>query len=272
MYRTGDYASICAGGVIQYEGRTDSQIKLRGHRVDLSEIEKQLGSISEVAKGVVLCYHAGQFDQTILAFASLKPESTIQQGIQIESMLRDKLAEYMWPQVILIDKFPLLVNGKVDRSHLLSMYENVKKLGRRSLFLLSRNLCGLANGCDIISGANEDLPDFDYTGVSNQDLEKCKTLFETIGEVIGRSTLSLNSNFYELGGNSLNSIFTVSKLRSRGLFIEISEFISAQNLKEMLAKILNRENEKEGVDSPNYNHMQMTSCPLAMEHKSVAVK
>lgn len=123
MYRTGDYASVQKGGVIHYEGRTDSQVKIRGHRVDLSEIEKNLVEISGVKKGIVLCYHVGQMDQAILAFASVDPAAHLHE-LQIEKILRNKLPEYMTPQVIIIDQVPLLVNGKIDRQTLLKMYEN----------------------------------------------------------------------------------------------------------------------------------------------------
>lgn len=119
------------GGIIQYEGRTDSQIKLRGHRVDLAEIEKQLLNIKDVDKGIVLCYHAGQIDQVILAFATINTESAVQQGLQVENMLRDKLADYMVPQVVLIETIPLLVNGKIDRQSLLKMYENTNNNGEQ---------------------------------------------------------------------------------------------------------------------------------------------
>lgn len=139
MYRTGDFASICSGGIIQYEGRTDSQIKIRGHRVDLSEIEKHLLDIKHIDKGIVLCYRAGQIDQAILAFAILRPESAIQQGTQIENMLREKLADYMVPQVVLIDKVPLLVNGKIDRQYLLKLYENTNNNGK---FPIASNFIG----------------------------------------------------------------------------------------------------------------------------------
>lgn len=67
-------------------------------------------------------------------------------------------------------------------------------------------------------------------------------LFVTIGQVIGRSTrakLCLNSNFYELGGNSLNSIYTVTLLREKGYYIGITEFITATNLEEIIHKIAN---------------------------------
>lgn len=131
MYRTGDFASILKGGIVQYEGRTDSQIKLRGHRIDLLEIERHLLSVKDIDKGIVLSYHADKNDQAILAFATLMPSSRLQNGIQIEDLLREKLVDYMVPQIILIDKIPLLVNGKVDRQYLLEMYENRNNHGKR---------------------------------------------------------------------------------------------------------------------------------------------
>lgn len=131
LYRTGDFASVLKGGIVHYEGRTDSQIKLRGHRIDLLEIERHLLSVKDIDKGIVLCYHAEKNDQAILAFATLTPSSPIQNGIQIEDLLREKLADYMVPHIILMDKIPLLVNGKVDRQYLLEMYENRNNHGKQ---------------------------------------------------------------------------------------------------------------------------------------------
>lgn len=130
LYRTGDYGSVLKGGMIQYEGRTDSQIKIRGHRVDLSETEKNLLSIDEIDKGIVLCYHAGEFDQALLAFVKLVDGSKLQYGMQIENVLKTKLADYMIPQVIIVERIPLLVNGKIDRQGLLKLYENANNNGK----------------------------------------------------------------------------------------------------------------------------------------------
>lgn len=62
LYRTGDYGSIVKG-VILYEGRTDSQVKVRGHRVDLAEIDAALNKIKGIDKTAVLCYRPGEVDQ-----------------------------------------------------------------------------------------------------------------------------------------------------------------------------------------------------------------
>lgn len=62
IYRTGDYARI-SKGVVVYEGRVDSQIKVRGHRVDLTEVEKAVSRAPGVDKVVVLCYKPGELSQ-----------------------------------------------------------------------------------------------------------------------------------------------------------------------------------------------------------------
>lgn len=104
-------------------------------------------------------------------------------------------------------------------------------------------------------------------------MQKAKVLFQTIGEVIGRSartTISLQSNFYELGGNSLNSIFTVAKLRDRKYSIEITDFISAKNLKETLdyTRELDKNNEHNVIAVKN----NFTACPLSEKYKDETIR
>lgn len=124
MYRTGDYATVLKGGALHYLGRTDSQIKVRGHRVDLFEVERHLFALEAVEKGLVICYRAGEIDLELLAFVTIAEAAVSSTGLQIEKSLRSKIADYMVPQVIVVDKIPLLVHGKVDRQALLRMYEN----------------------------------------------------------------------------------------------------------------------------------------------------
>lgn len=114
--------------------------------------------------------------------------------------------------------------------------------------------------------------DYDYSDIDSTDLKRAKVLFATIGEVMGRSTratISLKSNFYELGGNSLNSIYTVAKLREKGYFIEISEFISAKNLQEMMAHLNEVNSKQECAVDEEFN---FRAFPLAMEHKADTIK
>ncbi|XP_004533561.1 uncharacterized protein LOC101450328 [Ceratitis capitata] len=249
LYRTGDYGSLRDGNVM-YEGRTDSQIKIRGHRVDLAEVEKNVSELPFVDKAMVLCYHAGKIDQTILAFVKLRYDSPLISELQIEAKLRSKLAEYMTPQVVLIDKVPYLVNGKVDRQALLKMYETANNNEGDSSIVL----------------------DYDYSLVPAEIKHIAVDLFETVGGVIGRSTrttLTLRSNFYELGGNSLNSIYTVTLLREKGYNVGISEFIAAKDLGEILEKMVNNRNATTMVEDWRgaAPHLDMTAEPLSDVHR-----
>lgn len=80
----------------------------------------------------------------------------------------------------------------------------------------------------------------DYTDIPEVDLAKAKVLFPTVASVIGggsRADVRIDANFYEIGGNSLNSIYTVTKLQDQGYEIGITEFITAKNLGEVLNRM-----------------------------------
>lgn len=62
LYKTGDYARIVKGTIL-FEGRIDSQVKVRGHRVDLSEVEAALSKLAGIKKAVVLCYKPTEISQ-----------------------------------------------------------------------------------------------------------------------------------------------------------------------------------------------------------------
>lgn len=248
LYRTGDFASV-QKNTIYYEGRTDSQIKIRGYRVDLTEIEKNVTSLATVEKAIVLCYHAGESDQALLAFVELKEDvKNAVNEFQIEAKLQSQLPGYMVPQVIIMETIPLLVNGKIDRQSLLKSYESTNNN----------------------EGDSEQYIDKDYTGVPAGQMEMAQDLFEIVGHAIGRSvrgTIGVKSNFYELGGNSLNSILTVSQLKEKGHFVSITQFISAANLGEIL-NVISKNGEKNYFSQLDEEFQrQLTVSPLRAEEK-----
>lgn len=107
-----------------YDGRVDSQIKVRGHRVDLSEIETAVNESALVKKGVVLCYHPGKPDQAVIAFVVPENDGTAE---RISFSLEMKLLPYQIPKVRTVHEIPVLVNGKVDRQRLLGEYQDEQK-------------------------------------------------------------------------------------------------------------------------------------------------
>nr|XP_049705072.1 zwittermicin A synthase ZmaJ [Helicoverpa armigera] len=244
LYRTGDFG-VLEKGVILYAGRTDSQVKIRGHRVDLQEVDRAVAAVDGVDKCVVLCYGLERGNPEILSFVTIKPDARIA-AQHIEATLKNSLTHYMIPQVIEVESIPLLVNGKVDRQALLKMYENTN------------------------NNDDSEIPlDIDYTSVSQPDLPAAKVLFETVGEVLGRAArgaISVRAGFYELGGNSLNSIYTITRLRDKGYFIDISDFLGASNLGEVLSHMSTNPHSDDG------DNELFTAEPLADEHKQQVIE
>lgn len=221
--------------------------------MDLTEIEKHVTKMDTVEKAIVLCYHAGEADQALLAFVELK--SAVKDSInefQVEGKLQSLLPGYMVPQIVIMDTIPLLVNGKIDRQSLLKAYENTNNNdGDSTLYI-----------------------DQDFTGVPVGQLEAAKTLFSIVGNSIGRSvrgTITVKSNFYELGGNSLNSILTVSQLKEEGYFVSITQFITAANLGEIL-NLISKNGEKNYLSQVDDEYQrQLTVSPLRAEDQDADI-
>ena len=93
LYRTGDYGKI-VNNQLYYDGRTDSQVKVRGHRVNLTEINSILNELDQVEKGVVLCWKPGHAEQEILAFVTSSQSSE-----SIYRKLKEMLVSYAMPRV-----------------------------------------------------------------------------------------------------------------------------------------------------------------------------
>jgi len=177
MYRTGDLARYLVDGNIEFLGRADHQVKVRGHRVELGEIEAVLAAQPGVRQAIVTARRGESEDVRILAYlvgASMPHD-------ELRAALRKKLPEYMLPSAfVFLKNLPLTPNGKVDRAALPEP-EDVRA-GVQSEFLAPRTpveekLAGLWAG-----------------------LLKLKTI-------------GVYDNFFELGGHSLLATQVVSRMR-----------------------------------------------------------
>ncbi|MEV6986122.1 amino acid adenylation domain-containing protein [Sphaerisporangium sp. NPDC051017] len=110
LYRTGDLVVRRRDGVLEYRGRDDSQVKVRGHRVELGEIEAVTREVPGVRDACVLYVRRGGFD-ALVAYVVTDTTAT-----EVRDALRKALPQHMVPnQVQLMDTLPLTSNGKVDR-------------------------------------------------------------------------------------------------------------------------------------------------------------
>ena len=110
------------GGRLYYEGRLDSQVKVRGHRVDLTEIEKAVRDLEAVSKTIVLCYKPGQPSQKLLCYYTVAEGARLPEK-KVLAEISEKLPDYMLPRLTKLAVMPVLVNGKIDRQALFQRYE-----------------------------------------------------------------------------------------------------------------------------------------------------
>lgn len=121
VYRTGDMGRHLPDGDLEYLGRTDNQVKIRGHRVELEEIESHLNQIKGIHQAVVIALETNETDKILQAFYT--SDATLNQK-EITDYLSSKLPEYMIPvRFKRVESFLQTENGKIDRKRVLQCVE-----------------------------------------------------------------------------------------------------------------------------------------------------
>ncbi|HEY4542085.1 MAG TPA: non-ribosomal peptide synthetase, partial [Noviherbaspirillum sp.] len=177
MYKTGDLARYLPDGQIEYVGRADHQVKIRGFRIELGEIEFTLGSLPGVREAVVLAQQAIGGPRLIACVAA-------EAGVDAPTLrkaLAQKLPEYMVPaHFIFLDKLPINTSGKIDRKALEALepaaVETAAQAAPRSA--LEQRLAHLW------------------------------------AELLGRSSIGRDENFFDAGGNSLLAVRLVARINA----------------------------------------------------------
>ncbi len=125
MYRTGDLAKWRCDGEIEYIGRVDDQIKIRGHRVELGEIEATLLGLAEVGQAHVMAINEGE-ETEIVAFVVAKRGSQVT-AEHLRAQVGRRLSPAMVPSVIhQVPDIPMTANGKTDRARLWSVHAEMR--------------------------------------------------------------------------------------------------------------------------------------------------
>lgn len=118
LYKTGDLARYLPDGNIEFLGRSDHQVKLRGYRIELTEIEALLLQHPLVREAVVIVREDDSGNKRLVAYVVSKQTLVPAKG-ELQSFLKQKLPEYMIPTTfVMLDTLPLTPNGKVDRRNL----------------------------------------------------------------------------------------------------------------------------------------------------------
>jgi natural product biosynthesis luciferase-like monooxygenase protein len=180
LYRTGDLARYLPDGNLELLGRLDHQVKIRGHRVELGEIEALLNEHPAVRESVVIAKEAATGEKKLVAYLVARDGQRPTRH-QVRQYLQDKLPEYMVPaEVVFMNTFPQTPNQKVDRKALPAPE----------------------------AGAHEAGAGFDPPATAMEE-----AVAGLWGELLSLQRIGRSDNFFELGGHSLLAMQLVSRVR-----------------------------------------------------------
>lgn len=224
MYRTGDRGRLLSNGVLTVHGRLDHQVKVRGFRVELGEIESVLINHPQVTAAVVVSAHAAADEliaYVVTAVSSLD---------DLRDYLKETLPTHMVPgRIVRLDKLPMTPSGKVDRLALPSPVEFLDKCGE------------------------QELPETEWEG-------KIAVLWR---KVLGRDFVGLQEDFMAIGGDSLCALRLFAELEaSYGIEFNAVDVFDAFTISSMAAKAEIMTNDEPGQVSVVNNGHSRFLVPL----------
>ena len=121
MYKTGDRARFLADGSIEFSGRLDRQVKLRGFRIEPGEIESRLQTLPHIEAAVVVMKKDNNGEPCLAAYVTTEDEAGIDTGLVKQTLANHLPAHMVPPHIIKIDTIPRTSSGKIDRNSLISL-------------------------------------------------------------------------------------------------------------------------------------------------------
>lgn len=200
MYRTGDLCRWLPGGSIEYLGRTDSQIKIRGHRVEPGEIEKTILACAGVSQCAVMV-RDDEDTQLLCAYVVLEDGDTDPGSVR--AFTAERLPAYMIPdRVIAVESIPVSASGKIDRKAL-------------------------------PAPATDSGRPFAAPRTTEE-----RVLAEIWAEQLHVEKVGRHDHFFELGGDSIKALMVTSRVRARGYTMETRDFFRDATIKALAPRLI----------------------------------
>ncbi len=197
MYRTGDRVRWNEAGQVEFIGRSDHQVKVRGYRVETSEVEAALLALSGVQAALVIA-EAMNGSHRLIAYCTMDREASEDRLLLSNALrrsLKDKLPDYMIPAaIVVLDAFPLTVNGKVDRARLPAPTVTV-----------------------------------DAEPATADEALVCKAM----AQALKLPAVGVDSDFFSLGGDSITAIMLCSALRAEGFLLRPRDIFAERDARHI---------------------------------------
>jgi amino acid adenylation domain-containing protein len=217
MYRTGDRGRIRADGAVEFLGRIDRQLKVRGYRIEPGDVEAALLRDSRIAQACVTAH--GVLDDRCLVAHVVAADRTAPAPDDLLAAVRGRLPSYMVPSaIVVLDRFPLTVNGKIDLAALPP--PGAATDGRASVARIAPR-----------------------TPTEHR-------LAEIWAEVLGCEPPGVHDGFFALGGHSLLATRAVGRIRqSMSVALNLQDFFAADTLETLARHIDAARGEAPSMDA-----------------------
>ncbi|ODB35868.1 hypothetical protein BB427_16300 [Pseudoalteromonas sp. BMB] len=225
LYKTGDLVRYLSDGNIAYLGRSDDQVKVNGFRIELGEIEYHINQCPEVDSAFVLQKSLSAGQKKLVGYIKVASNNTDSAAVisSIKQSLKKTLPEFMVPaHFVCVKEWPLSANGKIEKSKLPDVSEHSQ------------------------GGASYIAP---------QSAIEVK-LSQVWSSLLNVERVSMQDNFFDLGGDSILSIQAVARSRALGVYFTVAQQFENQTLAE-LARVVTVEPKVEVPQVPCSGEMQL---------------
>lgn len=196
LYKTGDVVRWTSDDALEYLGRDDGQVKVRGYRIETGEVEAALKRHVAVKDAVVVLREVGGEKQLVLYL--ICSEEQTPRVEELREHLQQYVPNYMVPQAfVVLKELPLMVNGKVDKNALPAPGEAMR------------------------SG------DGSHAAPRNEAEEVLAAIWS---HVLGVENVGVDDNFFDLGGDSIRSVRVVAMAKERGLRLTVQQLFRSQTI------------------------------------------
>lgn len=202
IYKTGDLARLTLDNHIEYIGRNDTQVKIRGHRIELTEIEIALRKVPGIQDAIVIARESKSGKKLVAHILKTKESHFNLKYIRAE--LSKVLAVYMIPSFFyVLDEWPKTHNGKLDRMKLLN------------------------SKTDLTENSVEEIYE------SGKKSNKNDLLCNIWSEVLDVPQINIDDDFFELGGDSILALLIVAKARKEGIQLDLNDLLDKRTIKSI---------------------------------------
>ncbi|MCO7224320.1 non-ribosomal peptide synthetase [Pleionea sp. CnH1-48] len=213
IYLTGDQARLTEQGQLEFVGRNDDQIKLRGFRIELSEITARLRTLNAISNAVVLVHQLNSGERQIVAYLQTQVSLDLE---QVRTELMQSLPHYMIPAAfVCMEQFPVSITGKVDKARL----------------------------------PKPQLEDYAHQEFEVAEGEIETIIANAFAQVLQLEQVGRHDNFFALGGDSILMVRVVTLCQKQGLAVTVKDLLMHQTVMALAAQAHTQDASK--VDQDN---------------------